>query len=39
MDTLRKLAPEYGVRPRRLRKNELIHEMRKAYWNSQESTK
>jgi hypothetical protein len=37
MDTLRKLAPAYGVKPRRLHKDELIHEMRMAYWDSQET--
>lgn len=35
MKTLRKLAPEFGVTPGRLRKADLIHEMRAAYWGAE----
>lgn len=35
MSVLRKLAKEFGVDQRGLRKAELIHEMRVAYWKKE----
>jgi hypothetical protein len=34
MTDLRKLAPEFGVKSKGLKKAELIHKMRMAYWSS-----
>lgn len=39
MDTLRKMAPKFGIMPRRLHKADLIHAMRTAYWEDRETTK